>query len=196
MLILASTSPRRKEILSYFKIPFNVMSPNFDELSIPYENDPIDYVKKIAEGKALAINQLHLGLPILAADTIVVKEKKIYLKPSNHDEALSMLKELCGQKHQVLTATTMQHQEKIKTIVTSTDVDFHAFSHDEILNYISTVPILDKSGSYAIQGIGSLIVKKIEGCFYNVMGLPISSVFTLLNEFGFSVWDHLKVSSK
>lgn len=195
MLILASTSPRRKEILSFFKIPFHIMSPNFDELSIPYELDPIAYVKKIAEGKAEAINKLHLGMPVLAADTIVVKKNKLYLKPSNLDEAMIMLKELCGHQHQVLTATTMQHQNTSKTIVTSTNVEFHAYNEKEIQNYINSVPILDKSGSYAIQGIGSLIVKKIEGCFYNVMGLPISSVSTLLKEFGFDIWDHLKIYS-
>ena len=107
MLILGSTSPRRKEILSFFKIPFHVLSPEFDELSIPYEGDPNKYVEKISLGKAEAVKKLGLGIPILTADTIVCFENEIFLKPENYIEAKKMLTFLCGKTHKVLTSVSL-----------------------------------------------------------------------------------------
>jgi len=195
MLILGSSSPRRKEILSFFKIPFFVVTPDFDELSVPYCNNPHAYVAGVAEGKGKAIAPHHPGIPILTADTIVVKGTQVFLKPSHPEEAITMLEQLCGTWHEVLTATTLTQNEQQSTQVTTTRVEFHPFNRDEIRRYVDSIPVLDKSGSYAIQGIGSLIVKQIEGCFYNVMGLPLSSLFYHLNRCGFNIWDHLKKPS-
>jgi septum formation protein len=195
MLILGSSSPRRKEILSFFKIPFNIVSPNYDELKVPYEGNPKDYVETISLGKALAIKELQLGLPILTADTIVHFEGKIFLKPNSLKEAAETLSFLSGKIHTVLTAITMMDEKKEKTVTTETFVTFHPFTKEQIDHYIQSLSVLDKAGSYAIQGIGSLIVKKIDGCFYNVMGLPLNTTFQLLEEFGFNLWDHLKQSS-
>lgn len=192
MLILGSSSPRRKEILSYFKIPFNVVLPDFDELSIPYEGNPHEYAEKISSGKAQAIQKLNLGLPILTADTIVVLGNELFLKPNDKQEAFEMLSKLVGNTHKVITAVTLLDEEQTRTITTETFVTFHEYNSDEIKRYIDSIPVLDKSGSYAIQGIGSLIVKKIEGCFYSVMGLPLNATYQLLIEFGFDLWDHIK----
>ena len=106
-----------------------------------------------------------------------------------------MLEQLCGTWHEVLTATTLTQNDLQSTQVTKTRVEFHPFTREEIERYVESVPVLDKSGSYAIQGIGSLIVKQIQGCFYNVMGLPLSSLFLHLNRCGFNIWDHLKKPS-
>lgn len=191
MIILGSSSPRRKEILSYFKIPFNVLTPDFDELSVSFDGDPEEYVKKISQGKANAIFSAQTGLPILTADTIVTKDQQIYLKPADEEQAIQMLQKLCGKTHEVLTAVTLKDERKTQTTVTKTLVTFHDFPLEMIQKYVKSVPVLDKSGSYAIQGIGSLIVKKIEGCFYNVMGLPLNATAKLLEEFGFNLWHHL-----
>ena len=192
MLILGSTSPRRKEILSFFKIPFNIITPDFDEESIPYAKDPYTYVKKIAEGKALSIQKKELGLPILTADTIVVLENELFLKPNNHQKAFEMLSKLSGKTHTVLTAVCLLSEERTSTLVVETKVTFHPYDQEQINRYIESINVLDKSGSYAIQGIGSLIVKSIDGCFYNVMGLPLHATFTLLEKFGFNLWEYLK----
>ena len=192
MLILGSTSPRRKEILSFFKIPFTILAPEFDELSVPFDGNPEHYASAVASGKADAISELKLGLPILTADTIVRYESKIFLKPQDHHEAFEMLSFLCGKTHEVITGVCLKDESKTKKMISKTKVTFHDFNKDQILNYIQSIPVLDKSGAYAIQGIGSLIVKKIDGCFYNVMGLPLNTTKELLEGFGFNIWDHLK----
>jgi len=195
MLILGSTSPRRKEILSFFKIPFHVISPDFDELTVPFHGNAEEYAKSTSIGKALSLSSKFKGTPILTADTVVSYENQVFLKPENKNDAFNILSFLSGKTHQVKTAVTLCSESRIETLCETTLVTFHPFTETEILHYIDSVPVFDKAGSYAIQGIGSIIVKKLEGCFYNVMGLPLNSTKALLTRFGFSVWDHLKHSS-
>lgn len=192
MLILGSTSPRRKEILSFFKIPFHVIPPDYDESLLPYENNPLAYVKALSQGKASAVLKHHHGFPVLTADTIVTHENRLFLKPTSRQDAFEMLRFLSGKTHRVLTAVTLSDDTRMESQVTTSHVTFQNFTDAMILNYIDSISIMDKAGSYAIQGIGSLIVKKIEGCFYNVMGLPLIATQELLTLFGFSIWDYLK----
>lgn len=190
-LILGSQSPRRKEILSYFKLKFTQVVSHFDETSILFKQDPIAYVKAITAGKALALKDNFPKAAILTADTIVYFKNQVYGKPNSFQEALTYLKTLQGQTHQVITAVSLHYQSQAFSAVEITDVTMQALSDIQISSYLKTIDYQDKAGSYAIQKTGSLLIKKIAGCYYNVMGLPIQKVEQLLNAIHLSLWDAL-----
>ncbi|MEX1013255.1 MAG: Maf family nucleotide pyrophosphatase [Waddliaceae bacterium] len=180
-LILGSQSPRRVEILNFFSIPFTQVHSNFDEESIPYNGDPVIYAKKLAEEKAYAIKS-DAKTAILTADTIVEKNGKIYGKPVDLPQAIQFLKELQGTHHRVITALSLRMGEKIWTDHGETKVYFHPLELDRIQSYLDAIEWHDKAGGYAIQQGGGVIVQKIEGCYYNVMGLPVNALSRLLKE--------------
>lgn len=190
-LILGSQSPRRKEILGYFSIPFKQVSSSFDEDSIPFNGDPQEYVIAVSKGKAQDLSQKFSKEIILTADTIVFREGKIYGKPNNEEEALQTFLELVGKWHTVYTAVTVRQGEKEYSDCELTHVLFNALSPDQIKHYLKHVPWADKAGGYAIQKTGGLIVNRIDGCYYNVMGLPINTVHTLLKNVGIDLWNYL-----
>jgi septum formation protein len=190
-LILGSQSPRRREILNYFLIPFDQLSPPFDERLIPYEGDPADYAITLSKGKAAALAALNLDAVVLAADTCVHINDKIMEKPADEKEALEMLRELNGSWHTVYTAVTAQVGEKESTLCAQTRVQFHQVSEDDLMLYHKAFNGTDKAGGYGIQQAGSLIVKRMEGCFYNVMGLPLSATCQVLRNAGIDLWHHL-----
>jgi len=191
-LILGSQSPRRKEILSYFDLPFTQATPPFDEEAVPFDGDHVKYVCTLAEGKALSLSSVYPDSLILTADTIVWKSGKLYGKPSNSQEAFLILSELVGQWHSVFTAVSLFHNGTVSTTYEETKVLFNSLTPDEIRHYHTKLHLTDKAGGYAIQMAGGLIVNKIDGCYYNVMGFPINSVRTLLLKAGIDLWNYLK----
>lgn len=191
-IILGSQSPRRKEILSYFALPFAQATPPFDEEAVPFEGNPIQYVKQLSKGKADALLPLYPDAIILTADTIVYRDGKIYGKPKDLQDAFQALTELSGQWHSVFTGVTVCRKNEEYHHCEETKVLFNALTPGEIRHYHQKLQWSDKAGSYAIQMAGGLIVKRIEGCYYNVMGLPINTVRLLLSRMGIELWDYLK----
>lgn len=190
--ILGSQSPRRREILSYFSLPFEQINPQFDEEALVFQGNPEQYVRELARGKALSLVSSYPEATILTADTIVFREGKLYGKPKDEKEAFTTLSELSGNWHSVYTAVAVAHLESLYDDIAETKVLFNSLSEQEINRYIEALHWADKAGGYAIQLAGSLIVKRIEGCYYNVVGLPITNVSNLLRKIGINLWDYLK----
>ncbi|MGA2812687.1 MAG: Maf family protein [Candidatus Acidiferrum sp.] len=187
-LILASASPRRAEILHNAGFPFTVISSAVDETPFPDES-PRAYVARVAAAKAELVAARALGPAIvLAADTIVVLDERILGKPRSELDARHMLKALGGRTHAVLTAVTLirlpdaERQEFIE----STLVDFAELTEEEISRYLATDEPHDKAGAYAIQGRAGRYIPRIEGCYFNVVGLPIARVQQALVELGWT----------
>lgn len=174
-IILASQSPRRKQLLEWAEVPFEIIVQETDE-SYPLDLLPQEIAIHIAKNKALAVNQI-TNLPILAADTIVVLQNEIIGKPKDKEDAVAILSKLSGQKHQVITGVVILYKEKIIEFADITEVQFHSLTTAQIEFYIDKYKPYDKAGAYAIQEwIGVVGIKSINGDFYNVMGLPVSRV--------------------
>jgi septum formation protein len=184
ILILASQSPRRAELLEIAGIPFeiiptaNVEDKNSDKASIL---NPADYAELQASAKAKAIASQYRNRIVLGADTIVVLDEDILEKPLNRLNAFEMLQSLAGRQHTVVSAIAIVKNDYIWTGHSSTNVEFLPLGKDEINRYIDTGEPMDKAGSYGIQGYGAMMIKQIEGCYFNVMGLPISLLGEALN---------------
>lgn len=184
--ILASGSPRRKEILEELGYQFEIKTGDFDESTVALD-DPKEGVQKLALGKALAAVQqpgLYLG-----SDTVVVLDGVVMGKPSDEQDAFRMLRSLSGRTHEVCTGValvtvgedgTVEHTE---TFVEATEVTFFELTDEEIDRYIRTGEPMDKAGAYGIQGKGSLFVESIEGDYFNIVGLPLASVVRELKKF-------------
>ncbi len=191
-IVLASLSPRRKKILSFFNLPLEIVTPFFEEIHEKIVKDPKTYAINIAINKAKSISSKYKDRIILAADTIVVCNNKLYPKPRNEIEAYTMLEELQGTAHYVYTGVCVLKNDTIFTKAEETKVHFHKLTKKQIKKYHSHFYFMDKAGGYAIQDGGSIIVKKIDGCFYNIMGMPINTTRELLLEMGIDLWDFLK----
>src|SRR6266540_3436542 len=181
MLILASSSPRRAELLSAAGIDFTVRAADVDETIGPNE-PPRDYVVRLSREKARAVvrgDELALG-----ADTTVVINGEIIGKPVDVEEAGRMLRALSGQWHEVLTGVTLARADRVISAVSSTRVKFAELSDAEIKWYVSTGEPMDKAGAYAIQGHASLFVERIEGSYSNVVGLPVQLTYQLARRMG------------
>lgn len=181
-IILASQSPRRKQLLEWAEVPFEVIVKETDESyppSLPVEEVAIH----IARQKAVAVQQdVNHSAIILAADTLVVLNAKIMGKPVDREEAIFFLEELSGQKHKVITGVCILDNGNEIVFADSTDVEFHKLSKDQIIFYVDKYKPFDKAGAYAIQEwIGVVGIKSVQGDFYNVMGLPVSRVIKELN---------------
>jgi septum formation protein len=176
-IILASASPRRKQLLEWAEVPFEVVVSDSDE-TYPPEAEPDEIAVYIARNKALAVQQkINTGDIVLAADTIVVLGEAIIGKPVHREEAISMLLALQGEKHKVITGVVILKGEEEISFADITEVEFHRLSEKEIEFYVDKYKPYDKAGSYAIQEwIGVVGIKSINGDFYNVMGLPVSRV--------------------
>jgi septum formation protein len=187
-LILASASPRRAEILRNAGIPFEIRATEVDESRLPDEA-PAQYVRRLALAKAVSAADRNSELGdhalVLGADTVVVVDTDILGKPVSPDDARRMLARLSGRSHQVHTGVALlQISGKQQRVVEEvTRVHFTHLSDQEIKDYIAIGEPFDKAGAYAIQGIGGRYVTRIEGCYFNVMGLPLARVWTLLREF-------------
>lgn len=195
-IILASSSPRRKELLSKLGIEFDVIESNIDEKS-DVENSPYEWVKAISEKKAEAVSKkVNYPSVIIAADTIVTDLGKILGKPSDKADAVNMLKKLQGRKHTVYTGITIifkdEKTEEEVSYVDATDVYMNRLSDEEIEAYASTDEPYDKAGAYAIQGKGALFIDTIYGDYYTVVGLPLSIVYRSLKEHGVNLMESWK----
>ena len=184
MLILASNSPRRKELLSLITNDFTVCAADADE-TLPNGISPEEAVVYLSELKARAV--FNGEDTVLGADTVVVLDGEILGKPRDDGEAFSMLKALSGRAHSVYTGVTLLHAEKSISFFRETAVYFNELSDEEIRDYIKTGECRDKAGAYGIQGYGSRFVKSISGDYFNVVGLPVSAVYLSLKSLGFFV---------
>ncbi len=187
-IVLASASPRRKELLQKIGLQFEVDAGNCAE-EIDPTLKPDEIVRRISIEKARAVASRHKDAVIIAADTIGVIGKKLLGKPHTAGEARKMLAQISGKSHEVITGFTVLDTatDKIVSGTVNTKVYIKKLTRKEIDAYVETGEPLDKAGAYGIQGLGAVIVEKIEGDYYNVVGLPLSALAEVLQEFGISV---------
>lgn len=179
-IILASNSPRRKELLEQVGIEFEVMSSDVDEITD--KTAPADVVMDLSRIKAEAVARNNKGVVVLAADTVVAYNGQILGKPKGEADAFKMLKLLSGKAHQVFTGVTIVDEAgESNSFFESTDVLMYENSDELIKKYIATGEPMDKAGAYGIQGKGAVLVKEIKGDYNNVVGLPLSRVCKELN---------------
>ena len=179
MLILASGSPRRRELLSLITDEFEVFVSGCDEF-VP-EGTPAEKVPAIlAEQKALAVAKLRPEDTVIGSDTVVVLNNEIFGKPKDKAHAHTMLKALSGKRHFVYTGVAVAEKGSVRSFVQKTEVEFYELSDETIEKYIATGEPMDKAGAYGIQGKGSVLVKGIIGDYFNVMGLPVAETARFL----------------
>ncbi len=184
-IILGSGSPRRRELLAGLDVDFTVDTGNNFEESVPENVAPDDVPLLMSQGKSLGFHrELEEDELLITADTVVIVDGEVLGKPHNREQAISMLKELSGREHEVVSAVTFRTSRKERSIKDSTMVFVSPLSDDEIAYYIDTYKPYDKAGGYGIQEwLGYAAIGRIEGSFYNVMGFPVHRVWELLQEF-------------
>lgn len=182
-VILASQSPRRRELLDLIGIRHEVRPANVDESPLPDER-PVPHAERLARAKAAALSVTLPDVVVVAADTIVVIDDLILGKPADEAEARRMLRRLAGRVHTVFTAVAVAHCNRTVSAVEQVAVTFRDLDDDEIAAYVATGEPMDKAGAYGIQGYGATIVRRVEGDYFAVMGLPLVRLVTLLRELG------------
>ena len=197
MIYLASKSPRRTELLQQVGVEHKIIDIEVDE-NINSSNSPQENVRalsvlKCQEGVRKVITEEMHPFPVLAADTIVVLGDKVFGKPESESDAISMLLKLSGKTHIVMTAVTVgiisKDQAKFHTINVASNVEFAKLTEIDCKEYCKTNEPFDKAGGYGIQGYGSAFIKKIDGSYSNIVGLPIHEVVELFKELGISYWN-------
>ena len=178
MLILASQSPRRKELLGLFGLPFTVLVADIDE-AMDEAKAPADEVARVSRLKAQAVPRGDDDV-VIAADTIVVLENTVLGKPKDEADAAGMLQLLSGRDHQVMTGVTVLRGGKALTHTEITHIHFRPLSDAEIARYVASKEPMDKAGAYGIQGGAALFAEKMQGDYYNVMGLPVCRLWQML----------------
>jgi septum formation protein len=178
-LTLASSSPRRRQLLEMLGMTVRVVSPNIPEVRRPVET-PVDYVERLAREKALAVS----GRLVLGADTTVVVRDEVLEKPVDAPDALRMLRKLQGRTHQVVTSVALVADEAIHQATDVTNVVFRRMEESFLEAYVATGEPMDKAGAYGIQGYGAALIERIDGDFFSVMGLPLRLVLDLLEQAG------------
>ena len=181
MLILASASPRRRELLSQIGVAYMVNPSTYEE-DVPKKKDPAKFVLAQALGKANDVSAKYPGQWVLGADTVVALDGEILGKPKHEKDAIRMLQELSDRKHSVFTGMALVRGKKAYTKVVETKVWFRKLKDSEIKRYVSSGEPLDKAGAYGIQGKAAVFVEKINGSYTNVVGLPQSQVYTMLQK--------------
>lgn len=187
-IILASRSPRRKELMKVLGIPFEVIPSSYEESS-ELRGDPIELVVFLSFQKAQDVASKYEDTLVIGVDTIVVLNDQILGKPSSKGGAREMLSRLSGKKHSVFTAFTIidTFSRKVTSRVVESQVKFKQLSQKEIDTYIETGEPFDKAGGYGVQGIGSILIEKIDGDYFNVVGLPLVTLADELRKFGIEV---------
>jgi septum formation protein len=193
-LVLASASPRRQELISLMGLPVRILPSRVDE-DTPDHWSPSQIVEGLSARKALAVKEELQSTDdddsciIVGSDTIVVLNGKVMGKPRNAQEAEQMLRQLAGEIHEVYTGVTCVRVSDAKTVTTHriTKVKMRNLTADQISRYVATGEPMDKAGAYGIQEIGSLLVESIEGCYFNVVGLPVSLLAVMLEQFDVTV---------
>jgi len=187
-IVLASRSPRRRQLLAQIGVPHEVLEVDFDEARLPGEA-PRAFVERLARDKAAhARAQVPQGGPLLAADTIVVLDGEIFGKPRDEDDALRMLRALSGRGHEVMTAVAVCDGTRVHSTVSVSRVDFRELGEPECRAYWATGEPADKAGAYAVQGLGAVFIERIDGSYSGVMGLPLFETARLLRQAGVPVW--------
>lgn len=185
--ILASSSPRRKEILNLIGVKPVVVKPDVDEDRNPGESIE-NFIRRVTEDKLQSIfPEKYSGSLIISADTVVVVRGEMVGKPKGVSDAIEILKKLSGNIHDVLTGILIEFSGNRSYSLTKTSVEFNKLTDIEIDYYINRENFIDKAGAYAIQGLASVFIKRIEGCFFNVMGFPVNSFYQLIKQSGISL---------
>ena len=180
-VLLASKSPRRRQPLSLIFKEFQSVTSDFDESTVT-ENNPEELVKRLSFCKASAVSGRKEQL-IIGADTVVVSpQNRVFGIPPDESAAYDMLQTLSGKKHRVMTGVTLLYQGEALTFCSKTDVYFRSLEEEEIWDYIRSGEPFDKAGGYGIQGKAAIFVKKIDGDFYNVMGLPVTDLYLAVQQ--------------
>jgi septum formation protein len=179
ILLLASSSPRRSEILRMIGWPFQVGAVEVDE-SLHGDETPRAYVERLAAAKANSAAEIHSHRPVVAADTTVVIDEHLLAKPNDTEDAKRMLRMLHGRWHQVLTGIALICSSETRIDCETTEVKFAAMTEAEIDWYVSTGEPMDKAGAYAVQGRGARFIEAIKGDYFNVMGLPVRLLYELI----------------
>ncbi len=182
-VVLASGSPRRHELLNLVGIPHEVRPANIDETMRPRET-PVRHTERLAREKAGAVATRDANLITIAADTIVVINRKVLGKPASVEQAAAMLRQLSGREHKVVTAVAVSRGRKLRSAVEEVRVRFRSLSDDDIRAYIATGEPMDKAGAYGIQGYGATIVESVDGDYFSVMGLSLVRLVGLLRDVG------------
>lgn len=190
-IILASASPRRQQLLTQLGLDFQVMEAGIDEegAGVDFGGEPHELAMELAQRKAeAAASRLTSGL-VIAADTIVVCERQIMGKPLNREQARAMLRALSGRSHEVITGLCVLEVDAggCDSAYERTRVHFRALSDQDIEAYLDSGEAMDKAGAYGIQGLGAVLVEGIEGCYYNVVGLPLTRLTMMLQQRGIKV---------
>jgi len=187
LLCLASASPRRRELLDQLGVPHVLAVPNIDEAVLPGES-AVDYVVRMARAKARIVHPHGAGLPVLAADTIVLLDERICGKPTDAEDGIALLLELSGRSHEVLTAVALAAAGEVHHHLSRSEVRFRHLSLTEAIAYWKTGEPRDKAGGYAVQGHGAVFVEHLAGSYSGVMGLPLFETAELLAGAGVSCW--------
>ena len=185
-LVLASASPRRRELLGRFRVPFEV-DPAVGPEVIPPQAGPGDIVKALSLAKARETAQRHPGALVIGADTVVALDDTVLGKPADAADAARMLRALSGRAHKVYTGVSLVRDGETVSRAVETAVYFRPLTEREIQAYIATGEPMDKAGAYGIQGLASLFVEKIEGDYFNVVGLPLCALGEMLETMGVSL---------
>jgi len=195
VICLASNSPRRRELLSQIGVAHIVLAADIDETVLPGEL-PQAYVVRLAREKALAIHRTRPQLPVLAADTTVVVDGRVFGKPRDRSDAIAMLLELAGRTHEVLTAVALANAQGVSERLSASTVRFRKISPEECAAYWETGEPRDKAGGYAIQGLGAVFVESLSGSYSAVMGLPLFETGELLQAAGIQYWNGASVGGE
>jgi len=185
-LVLASSSPRRKELLEQLGVSFKVQAVEVDESALLNEA-PLDYVLRVAKLKAEAL-RFESALPVLAADTAGELEGRLLIKPESREDAINMLEAMSGTTHKVMTAVVLCTAERCEYKVVSSEVTFRQLCREQIVTYCDTGEPFDKAGAYGIQGYGGALVERINGSYSAIVGLPLAETALLLERFGVAYW--------
>ncbi len=180
-IILASASPRRKELLAMITPDFEVICSDVDESSITADS-PKQLAQALAKAKCMAVAQQYPEKVVIGCDTVVEKDGRVYGKPKNEQDAVQMLQTLSGASHEVHTGVCIAKGTKVVCFAASSTVRFYPLSDEQIAEYVKSGEPFDKAGGYGIQGGAALFCEGIEGCYYNIMGFPVSRVARALQE--------------
>jgi septum formation protein len=194
-IILGSQSPRRREIMDYFSLPFVQVASDFDEDSIAFEGNPAKHAMLLSQKKAETLSLRFPHEVILTADTVVSCKGELYNKPRDEHEAAEFLRTFSNTWQEVNTGVTVRRGSEVHTSFEETKLLFHKLTPEHIKKFHNHIYFLDKAGGYAIEKSANLIFSRIEGCYYNVLGLPINTVQKLLLKLSIDLWDFLKTLS-
>jgi septum formation protein len=188
-VVLASASPRRKELLQLIGLAPEVIPPDIEEAVLPGEALEV-FLQRVAVAKGIAVYKKRFFHSLLvSADTVVRLDNALIGKPSGRDDAFSMLARLSGRRHEVLTGLALMHEGETSFAISRTQVQFKELAESEIAHYLDHENFMDKAGAYAIQGRAAVFVERLEGCYFNVMGFPLNLFYRMLGQRGLNLYE-------